>query len=62
VIAACEDAANALEAEMCARLAPQEVAVLDDLLRRCADSLGVPINTRRVKPARPARPHPAPGG
>lgn len=62
VIAACEDAANALEAEMCARLAPQEIAVLDDLLRRCADSLGVPINTRRVKPARPARPHPAPGG
>src|ERR1700761_1064879 len=37
VIAACEDAANALEAEMCATLRPHEVEVLEDLLRRCAD-------------------------
>ena len=55
VIAACEDAANALEAEMCSRLEPPEVAVLEDLLRRCADGLGAPINDRMFPPVRLAR-------
>jgi DNA-binding MarR family transcriptional regulator len=55
VISACEDAANALEAEMCSGLSPHEVGVLEDLLRRCADGLGVPINDRRQPPVRLAR-------
>ena len=56
-IAACEDAANALEAEMCAQLSPDEVALFDDMLHRCADALGVPIRSGRVPPAgRPGRP------
>ena len=55
VIAACEDAADALEAEMCSRLEPGEVAVLEDLLRRCADGLGAPINDRIFPPVRLAR-------
>jgi DNA-binding MarR family transcriptional regulator len=54
-IAACEDSANALEGEMCVRLEPHEVIVLEDLLRRCADGLGVPISDHRVPPKRPAR-------
>jgi DNA-binding MarR family transcriptional regulator len=55
VIAACEDAANALEAEMCSGLSPHEVTVLEDLLRRCADGLGAPIRDRRLPPVRLAR-------
>lgn len=60
VIAACEDAANALEAEMCSGLEPHEVAVLNDLLRRCADGLGTPIRDHRFPPARLARSSPRP--
>ena len=55
VIAACEDAANALEAEMCSGLQPEEVTLLEDLLRRCADGLGAPINDRGSPPVRLAR-------
>jgi DNA-binding MarR family transcriptional regulator len=55
VIAACEDAANALEAEMCSLLEPHEVALLEDLLRRCADGLHAPINDRTFPPMRLAR-------
>ncbi len=55
VIAACEDAANALEAEMCSGLEPREVALLEDLLRRCADGLGAPIRDRGFPPVRLAR-------
>ena len=55
VIAACEDAANALEAEMCSGLEPGEVAVLEDLLRRCAVGLGAPINDRTFPLMRLAR-------
>lgn len=55
VIAACEEAGNALEAEMCANLRPAEVAVLEDLLRRCAVGLGVPIREHGIPPARLAR-------
>ena len=62
VIAACEDAANALEAEMCSRLEPGEVAVLEDLLRRCADGLGAPINDRVSPPVRLARSSSRPRG
>jgi DNA-binding MarR family transcriptional regulator len=56
VIAACEDAANSLEAVMCAQLRPDEVTVLEDLLRRCADGLGAPIGDRAAVPARLVRP------
>jgi DNA-binding MarR family transcriptional regulator len=55
VIAACEDAANALEAEMCSGLESHEVVVLEDLLRRCADGLGAPINDRTFPLMRLAR-------
>lgn len=55
VIAACENAANSLEAVMCAQLRPDEVVVLEDLLRRCADALGAPIGDRTTVPARLAR-------
>ncbi len=55
VIAACEDAANALEAEMCSGLQPHEVAVFWDLLRRCAEGLGAPINDQGSPPVRLAR-------
>lgn len=60
VIAACEEAANALEAKMCSKLQPQEAGVLDDLLRRCAEGLGVPISDSRIPPARLARRGPVP--
>lgn len=62
VIAACEEAANALEAEMCSSLRPDEVAVLDDLLRRCADGLGVPIRESGIPPARLTRRGTVPSG
>ncbi len=55
VIAACEDAANALEAEMCSGLESHEVVLLEDLLRRCADGLGAPINDRTFPLMRLAR-------
>lgn len=55
VIAACEDAANALEAEMCSGLESHEVVVLEDLLRRCADGLSSPINDRTFPLVRLAR-------
>jgi len=55
VIAACEDAANALEAEMCSGLEAHEVILLEDLLRRCADGLGAPINDRTFPVMRLAR-------
>lgn len=55
VIAACEDAANSLEAEMCSGLQPHEVTLLEDLLRRCADGLGAPIRDRSFPPVRLAR-------
>lgn len=55
VIAACEDAANALEAEMCSLLEPHEVVLLEDLLRRCADGLNASINDRTFPPVRLAR-------
>lgn len=62
VIAACEDAANALEAEMCSQLESHEVVVLEDLLRRCADGLGAPINDRGLPPVRVARSSSRPRG
>lgn len=62
VIAACEDAANALEAEMCSRMEPGEVAMLEDLLRRCADGLGAPINDRTFPPVRLVRSKSRPRG
>jgi DNA-binding MarR family transcriptional regulator len=55
VIAACEDAANALEAEMCSGLKADEAAVLEDLLRRCADGLGAPISDGHIPPVHLAR-------
>ncbi len=55
VIAACEAAANALEAEMCSGLESHEVVLLEDLLRRCADGLGAPINDRTFPLMRLAR-------
>ena len=55
VIAACEDAANALEAEMCSGLEPHEVGLLEDLLRRCAEGLNAPINDRTFPLMRLAR-------
>ena len=55
VIAACEDAANALEAEMCSGLEQHEVALLEELLHRCADGLGAPINARTFPPVRLVR-------
>ncbi|MGH3282100.1 MAG: MarR family winged helix-turn-helix transcriptional regulator [Trebonia sp.] len=55
VIAACEDAGDALEAEMCSELEPHEVALLEDLLRRCVHGLGGRINDRGLPPVRLAR-------
>ena len=43
VVAACERAADAVEDAMCADLSRAEVALLESMLRRCADGLGVPI-------------------
>jgi hypothetical protein len=37
---------------VCAKLRPQEVEVLEDLLRRCADGLGVPIRDGAASPVR----------
>jgi DNA-binding MarR family transcriptional regulator len=56
VITACEEAAGALEAEMCAELEQEEVAVLESLLRRCAAGLGAPIRDQGFPPVRPGRP------
>ena len=55
VIAACEDAANALEDEMCSGLESHEVALLEDLLRRCAEGLSAPINDHACPLMRLAR-------
>lgn len=55
VIAACEDAADALEDEMCSGLTPDEVALLGDLLRRCAEGLDNPIREGRFPLQRLAR-------
>lgn len=55
VIASCEDAANALEAEMCSGLDPHEVTALEGLLRRCAEGLGAPIRDSGSPPVRLAR-------
>jgi DNA-binding MarR family transcriptional regulator len=55
VITACEEAANALEAEMCSGLKPNEVTALTDLLRRCADGLGAPVRDRPFPPVHVAR-------
>jgi DNA-binding MarR family transcriptional regulator len=55
VIAACEDAANALEAEMCSGLEAEEVVLLEDLLHRCAEGLSAPINDRTFPLMRLAR-------
>lgn len=62
VIAVCEDAANALEAEMCSLLEPHEVVLLEDLLHRCADGLNAPINDRTFPPVRLARSSSRPRG